>query len=439
MTELIDGKRIVNVSLEGSCMHAVGGECEGFEFGDPPFTLLTSDVLPGIPLARIKPLEHIMVEALQKVDDTKTGRKKKVKRLKMEVFEEEEPEPCPEGQKRNPDTGECEPIPPEEQVTTVDITPVVSKPSVEPDETGQCPEGMRINALGKCVETEDCGEGRHWDANANEGQGACVADTPPKPEHPETSHGLPAAPQEDVLTDAPTEVPKPGEQPPVTHPPKLPEQPEKPQPAPEAQPLKPLTPSKEPPLQPPEPETVTPTEPHTCQPGYHYDYDANMCMPDAPILERVKRFQAEDKAKSLKTKVATWEKRYVTLDTQHQQLLGTCRQQKVQVNSLLDQAEQHRKDLVEAQVARDKMLRLRDEAAGLRDDFRTRFEKLQTDHTTLTRKYGDVLDQAKAITEKNTTANKEILDLYTKIEHLEAQLNKAKSMGKKIGKIRLKL
>src|SRR4030067_626391 len=62
MTELIDNKRIVNLSLEGDCRGGlcVTGECDGFTFLDPPFTLLTSDVLPGIPLARIKPIEAFL-------------------------------------------------------------------------------------------------------------------------------------------------------------------------------------------------------------------------------------------------------------------------------------------------------------------------------------------------------------------------------------------
>jgi hypothetical protein len=70
MTELIDQQHIVNVSLEGSMEGA-------FEFTDPPFTLLTSDVLPGIPLARIKPLEKIM----ESIIGTKPG----VKRMKIEA------------------------------------------------------------------------------------------------------------------------------------------------------------------------------------------------------------------------------------------------------------------------------------------------------------------------------------------------------------------
>lgn len=70
MTSLIDEQHIVNVSLEGTDPKVA------FEFTDPPFTLLTSDVLPGIPLARIKPLEKIMVEALQTASQNKTGEKR---------------------------------------------------------------------------------------------------------------------------------------------------------------------------------------------------------------------------------------------------------------------------------------------------------------------------------------------------------------------------
>lgn len=63
MTELIDDKKILNVSLEGDCKkgQAADGSCDGFYFTDPPFTLLTTEVvLPGIPLARIKPMESYL-------------------------------------------------------------------------------------------------------------------------------------------------------------------------------------------------------------------------------------------------------------------------------------------------------------------------------------------------------------------------------------------
>ena len=84
MTSLIDKKKILNVSLEGDCRGGcVDGKCEGFHFTDPPFTLLTTEVvLPGIPLARIKPLESIMVEALHK-SSIKNGDKNRMTKIRI--------------------------------------------------------------------------------------------------------------------------------------------------------------------------------------------------------------------------------------------------------------------------------------------------------------------------------------------------------------------
>ena len=72
LNSLLENKEIVNVSLEASC-ELVGPDnsCIGLEF-DPP-TLLTKETLPGIPLARIFPLEKLMREAI--------GRKKEGKRI----------------------------------------------------------------------------------------------------------------------------------------------------------------------------------------------------------------------------------------------------------------------------------------------------------------------------------------------------------------------
>ncbi len=78
MTELIDSKKIVNVSLEGDCEGGYcerTGKCRGFYFTDPPFTLLTTDVLPGIPLARIKPLEAYLPFSRSSNYNVKRGKK----------------------------------------------------------------------------------------------------------------------------------------------------------------------------------------------------------------------------------------------------------------------------------------------------------------------------------------------------------------------------
>lgn len=432
INQLIEQKGIYNNSLEAGCMfQSEGQKCEGMFFEG--MALLTSKVLPGIPLTRLNPLEGIMVEALQ--SSTKTERRRKnVKTIKMEVLEEDEPEPCPEGQKRNPETGECEPAPTEMQ--TVDITPVQPKPSMEPDENGQCPPGYMLNSIGKCVPTEDCGEGRHWDANANDGQGACVADTPPKPEHPETSHGLPAAPQEDVLTDAPTEQPTTGEQPPITGTKKISptipatgEQPTTTGGSPEV-----TTKTLPPEVTPQEPKVP---EPHTCPDSYHYDYDANQCVPDTPISERVKRFQAEDKADSLQTKLAKMEDRYVTLDTEYQRLLGATKEQKETIRRLEHQIDRGNVEKVNDEVTlKDKTRRIEDLTIA-RDDYKQQLEKVKTLYDEQSGKYHNTLAVNLELSRKLTKSNEDYLDVATERDRLKEALNKAKSISKKVVKIRV--
>ena len=91
MTELIDNKKIVNVSLEGDCAsgRCYDGTCNGFYFTDPPFTFLTTDILPGIPLTRIKPLESIMVEALHRADETNQTLKGETRmKIKARIIED---------------------------------------------------------------------------------------------------------------------------------------------------------------------------------------------------------------------------------------------------------------------------------------------------------------------------------------------------------------
>lgn len=91
MTELIDTKRIVNVSLEGKCLNDedVYGRCDGFVFTDPPFTLLTSDVLPGIPLARIKPMEaYLPFSQSSKCKRQQKMKKNKRKKIKPTIVED---------------------------------------------------------------------------------------------------------------------------------------------------------------------------------------------------------------------------------------------------------------------------------------------------------------------------------------------------------------
>jgi len=439
INDLIESGGIVNVSLEAVCTLKTDDpqKCEGMEFTG--LSLLSNATLPGIPLTRLMPLEHIMVEALQ-VDETNNRRKKrKVKKLKMEVLEQdEEPEKDEHGcvigkQTWDAEAEKCVPIPPEEQITQVTPVDVPEKPSVEPDEHGQCPEGMRINALGKCVATEECPEAQHWSAEANEGQGGCVPDTTPKPEHPETAVGTAATPKEDVLTDGPTEQPVAGEQPPLTGTKKIPSPPAAgEQPAvtgTSAEPTTPMTPTA--------PGEIEPKPPHTCVDGEHYDFDVNMCVPDIPITERVKRYQAEDKAKTLRTQVALWQDRYTKLDTSYNKLLGSCIEQRKSIEGLQGEA----LSLNEKRLKIDGELReeQRETDSLRRTNIKVtkQLTELKGVNEELTKKYHNALSVNLELSRKNTKANEDYLEIAKERDNLRQQIKKAKSIGKKIWKIKV--
>jgi hypothetical protein len=85
VNDLIESGRIVNVSLEATCEYGQtsDGACKGLNFTG--LALLTKEVLPGIPLTRLTPLESIMVEALQ-ADSTKEKTKLK-KKIELKIVE----------------------------------------------------------------------------------------------------------------------------------------------------------------------------------------------------------------------------------------------------------------------------------------------------------------------------------------------------------------
>ena len=158
LTEWIDEKKIVNVSLEATCKDTGEGNiCLGLEFKAP--TLLTSDTLPGIPLARISPMEKFIPAILAREGAIKVPRKKKIE---VKLFDEE-----------------------------------------LPDEQGQCPEGMTWNSTsGKCEQGTDCPDGQHW----NDAEGKCVPDITPDPEKVDAPIGVSPTPAEKkALMEAMTE------------------------------------------------------------------------------------------------------------------------------------------------------------------------------------------------------------------------------------------
>jgi hypothetical protein len=92
--KMIDEHKIVNVSLEGQ---TVGPDHEGFQFNEKGFTLLTSNILPGIPLARIFPMESY-IPFLQSSTNKRTI---KIVGMNQKMTEKQ----CPDGY--HTENGQC--------------------------------------------------------------------------------------------------------------------------------------------------------------------------------------------------------------------------------------------------------------------------------------------------------------------------------------------
>jgi len=472
MTELIDSKRIVNVSLQGGCARArAGGVCDGFQFDDKGFSLLTSNVLPGIPMARIFPLEAIMVEALHSSTREKSKMKKAKKRIEMQVIEQDdEPQPRSDAERAKAhfhiSDDDWAALSDEEKQAYIDQLP---------------PRGSAEQ-----VAHPPCGDGQIWDPRANDGQGGCIPEPPtnepreyssaatPDTEDQAISHAdrggtrslkgterenvtqtamgtspgvvfsreygtIPSTAKtvpksEDITAEDPEAQPKAGEQEPITHPPSPTPEPAGEHPevtGGEPEPTAPMT-------GPVEPEHPTVPSPHDCPDGYHWDATATPpCVPDAPVVERVRRIKAEMKAKDVEQQLAKWEAYYTKLDGEHQQLRGKYHEQYNTINTLRDDLKRQRAELTEAEVMRDRMKRERDEAKGQRDDQMVRVQQLERMMTEKTTQYNKTLDHATFVSNKNTKLNEEILGLYAKIEKQDAELQKARNLGKKIVRIKV--
>lgn len=99
--QMIDEKRILNVSLEG----------EGRPFRFTGCALLTTDVLPGIPMARIFPMERYLSEAFSAPKTLKVKtRRIEISGISMTPPKREQETPtCPEGQHFDAEAGKCVP------------------------------------------------------------------------------------------------------------------------------------------------------------------------------------------------------------------------------------------------------------------------------------------------------------------------------------------
>jgi hypothetical protein len=188
MTDLIDKKRIVNVSLEGGCKAGVsstgrGNECHGFEFNKKGFSLLTTDVLPGIPMARMFPIEkflpmtkpraeRVRVVGLGAVKKTKEDAPKELQTVYDEIAQlEAELAPLTDYHKRDEINARLNTLyskkatllalagienkTKEGELSATEDPKASTDKGTQPDAKFQCPEGQHYSGVqGKCVADE---------------------------------------------------------------------------------------------------------------------------------------------------------------------------------------------------------------------------------------------------------------------------------------------
>ncbi len=419
MTELIDNKRIVNVSLEGSMEGA-------FEFTDPPFTLLTTDILPGIPLARIKPLEHIMVEALQ-VSTKNIGETRKmtkiVAKIKEDLTETRVVVDAPTG---NAPVG----VDRRDNTRGTFGTPVTSDNALASNTAssgnttvrmGESPanvvmkSGSPMQDKQEACVCEPFADYKNFDD--------CVAKNSDK-EDPAAYCGSVKAKTENVTgplkgyTDAGPDRTKPPERS-----------------TPEAGSL----PSSD------DQTVVMGTSPAS----------SRVVMGSAPVEklvaeERVKRIKAEYAAegleKNLKYVESVWTEKYLKLDEELQEakkstmqlesVVKELRTSKADLETKFDSAnEKHNKELVETRMELEDFKGRYGNATRESSKFSGLVTDLQKDNEDLKSKYHGALKLNLELSKKNTEANEDYLNLARDNEKLKEELGRTKVLAKKITRI----
>jgi len=183
-------------------------------------------------------------------------------------------------------------------------------------------------------------------------------------------------------------------------------------------------------------ELGQPGGPHDCADGYHWDFDANGCIPDEPITEMVRRVKAEAKLVHNEKGMKAFEQYYI----------DQLKKERVEGNKLrthCDVIERHSgkltrlydnavRDLHNEQVKSEQWKRLRDEATGQRDDFKRAYENLRLSYEEVNSKYHATLKTNLELSQKMTTDNEEYLELHKKYEASEEARKRMRNEAKKI-------
>ena len=184
----------------------------------------------------------------------------------------------------------------------------------------------------------------------------------------------------------------------------------------------------------------TPGSPQ-CEDGYHWDPEIEDCVPDEPAVEMVRRIKAETKAAKLEKNMelveATWEAKYTQLVKAYNQSVKRGSQLKGSIETLTTQNNRLSRDLVDAQVERDKWRSRRDEVAGTRDDLQRQLDKVQVAYEEISKKYHASQEQHVKNIESNNQRDMDWLKLNRENQELKDALSKARNLAKKTLKIKL--
>jgi hypothetical protein len=396
MTELIDKQRIVNVSLEGRNNGA-------FEFSDPPFTLLTSDVLPGIPLARIKPLEQIVSEAFH--GTYSTGKKRMIKAT---VKEDKNQNIDNDNSTVNTKTLTTDlrgtwgtPISTDAALhsntmssgnTTVPVgespadkvfrqseasadAPATTENPTDP--SMQCPEGTQWNpATGTCEPCQEC-------RTKEEAAPSSTIDAP-KQGPPKTSPPDRAIPKAGSLPNCDDNTYWAGK---------------------------------------------APVEP-SVQMGTRPPLEM---LPS--LAERKAAIVANQKANTFEAKALEWEQKHDDVYTQLQQHIGANAALKQSNKSLEAYRDEAIRELRNKEVERDQWRQKYERELGLREEYKAQVETYKNEMSRLSEKYNDMLSKNLKLSQDNTKSNEDYLEIAQKLEKTEEALGRARNEAKRITRI----
>ena len=437
MTDLIDKQHIVNVSLEGNNQGA-------FEFTDPPFTLLTSDVLPGIPLARIKPLEQIVEEY---VAGTKIPGNKNKMKIQPKTIEDTANSKV-NTQSSNPDfRGEWG-------------TPVTSDNQVDSQ------NDLAKTALGNPAVNDNAKmqSGGAYAGNVHSGVNREAADEDPAMQCPMGTKMNPATGKCEPMTDAPMESAPPTDswsQPTTGSDTSMPK-PEDIRTGP--------TRNKPPELSAPsagafpriqQPATILGSAPVGSGGG------TTGQSPVSELLEeKVARIKAEtkaaiaydnaEKAKESISKVETiWAEKYAKLADEHRATQVYSQTQESIIKDLKEAVQneqartenlrnQHKEELRKEQLrSEDLRVELRDvknqfaDISTVSNKFQHLTEDLKIQNADITKKYQNGLQNNLELSKKLTQSNEEYLIIAQTKDELEEKLGHARNLAKKVTKIQI--